>query len=371
MKIALVHDWLIDFGGAEKVLEELLCVFPEADVFTLIHDKGNEDFKFLKDKNVFTSHINKIPLINRFYRSLLPIFPFFIEQFDLSNYDLIISSSHTVAKGVITPVESQHVCYCHSPARYCWDLYAQYMSDGRIGFGPIGLIKRILLHRFRAWDVVSSTRVDHFVSNSEYIAKRIMKFYKRSSHVIYPPVDIERFYASEISQRGDYFVVCSRLVPYKKVDLIAKTFTKHFPSFTLKIIGSGPEMERIKKVSGANIELLGHIPDSLVSETLSQARAFVYAAHEDFGISIIEALASGLPVIAYGKGASKEILEIDGSLRSAIVFDDQNESSLKKAIEEFIVFEDQFPTENCLKNSQDFSKQKFREKFDELVNRLM
>lgn len=370
MKVAIIHDWLIDFGGAEKVLEELVKCYPTADIHTLFYDEANSNYKFLKKNIHKVSRLNNIPFVKNFYRSLFPLFPYYIEQFDLSDYDLVISSSHSVAKGVITPVESRHICYCHSPARFCWDLYPRYMLDSEIGFGLVGSLKRFLIHRFRMWDVLSSARVDMFIANSEFVSARIKKFYRRDSSVIYPPVSIDQFYVSENSDKNNHFVVCCRLVPYKKINLLIDTFSKHFPDLTLKVIGDGPELKSLKKIAGKNVHLLGYLQSHEVHKTLSQARAFVYAAHEDFGISIIEALASGLPVIAFGKGSSKEILQgVSNDKKCGILFGEQTVESCKSAIEEFLVTEDTFDAQFCRDRAKHFASQNFTHSILEVSNK--
>ncbi|MCW8996475.1 MAG: glycosyltransferase, partial [Psychromonas sp.] len=301
MKVAIVHDWLVVNGGAEKVLKAVLELYPNADIYTLVDFLPKSARGWLKNNKVTTSFIQRLPFASSQYRNYLPLFPIAIEQFDLAGYELVISSSYAVAKGVITGPEQPHVCYCHSPARYAWDLQTEYLKESGIEKGFKSIIARYFLHKFRIWDVRTANGVDQFIANSEFIKKRIYKCYRRKALVIYPPVDIERF--ELCNEKEDFYLTASRLVPYKRIDLIAAAFVT-MPDKKLKIIGSGPQMEKLQAITenAANIEVMGYQSDEVMVKEMQKAKAFVFAAEEDFGILPVEAQACGTPVIAFGKG---------------------------------------------------------------------
>ncbi|WP_448215738.1 glycosyltransferase family 4 protein [Endozoicomonas sp. 2B-B] len=367
MKVAIIHDWLVVNGGAEKVLQELIEIYPAADIYTLVDYLPVASRQWLNNKIVTTSFIQKLPFSKKKYRSYLPLFPIAIEQFDLSGYDLVISSSYAVAKGVITGPNQVHISYCHSPARYAWDLQSQYLKESGMESGLKSMVARYFLHKFRIWDVRSSFGVDHFVANSEFVKERITKCYRRQADVIYPPVDIDRFKLKESKQ--NYYLTASRLVPYKRVDLVVEAFTK-LPELRLKVIGAGPEFDKIKKIKGSasNIELLGYQSDESLVEHMRSAKAFVFAAEEDFGIIPVEAQACGTPVIALGKGGCLETV-IDGE--TGVHFNDQSLGSLIAAINKS---EEILPTLSSIKirdNAQRFSRENFRGTFTNTVEKLL
>jgi len=246
VRVALVHEWLTIIGGSEKVFKEIALMFPEADIYTLIAKKETVMALGLDGHQVTTSFIQKLPYSKTKYRSYLPLFPLAIEQFDLSSYDLIISSSHAVAKGVLTNPNQLHICYCHSPIRYAWDLHYQYLRGAGLNTGVKGIFVKYILHRIRQWDIISTNRVDYFIANSEYISKRIKKIYNRESKVIYPNVAVGDF--EPIAAKEDFYVTCSRFVSYKKIDLIVKAFND-MPDKKLIVIGDGPDFKKIKKIS--------------------------------------------------------------------------------------------------------------------------
>lgn len=364
MKVAIIHDWLVVNGGAEKVLLELLAIYPQADIFTLVDFLPEEEKKWLGETKITTSFIQKMPFAKKRYRNYLPLFPIAIEQFDLSEYDLVISSSYAVAKGVITGPDQKHVSYCHSPARYAWDLQAQYLKESGLETGVKSVLARYFLHKFRIWDVRSSFGVDTFIANSNFIAKRIYKCYRREATVVYPPVDISRF-ALE-TEKEDFYLTASRLVPYKRIDLVVAAFAKQ-PHLKLKVIGDGPEMDKIRKLADgcSNIEILGYQSDESMVSNMQKAKAFVFAAEEDFGIIPVEAQACGTPVIALGKGGCLETV-VHGE--TGIHFEEQTLECLSNAILEMEQRYEAITPERCRQNAENFSIDTFRSRLVEVVD---
>lgn len=356
MKTAIVHDWLVSLGGAENALEKLVALFP-GPIFTLI--KNEKTLRQLDlTHTVYASFIQHLPFAQKHFRYFLPLFPSAIEQFDVSEYDLILSNSHAVAKGIKTHRDQLHICYCHTPMRYAWDLQDQYLSNlGKIK----ALLARAALKRLRKWDVQSLDRVDAFIGNSRFIAERIKKNYGREAAVIYPPVATHLF--DHRQQKENYFITISRLVPYKRIDLIVKTFAQ-MPDKKLLVIGDGPEKESIKKWASPNVELLGRVPDKEMRNYLAKARAFIFAAEEDFGIVTVEAQASGTPVIAYGKGGSLEIVQ-NGV--TGLFFNEQTEQSLREAVERFEKMS--FDSERIRSNAERFSESRFNKEMKEFIDK--
>ncbi len=357
--MALVHDWLVGFAGGEKVLSSIYSIYP-AKIYTLVASKEKQKGMLWEKEDIETSFLQKIPFSTKLYRNFLPLFPLAIEQFDLSAHDVIISSSHAVAKGVLTHSQQLHICYCHSPMRYAWDLYHFHMQHVK---GLKKAIAQMTLHYLRNWDMSSAQRVDAFIANSHNVAKRIQKIYGRESVVIYPPVSTDSF--SIAKGKEDYYVAFSRLVPYKKIDLIAQAFSQ-MPEKKLLIIGCGPEMSKIKKISGKNVEILGYLPDEKIRDLLSKAKAFVFAAEEDFGIVMVEALAAGVPVIAYGRGSSQEILKQG---ETGEFFDEQTVPSLCSAIERFEKKQDCFNPAIIKQSAERFSETRFAVEFKDFVEK--
>lgn len=359
MKVAIIQEWLTSIGGSDKVVRSIIDLFPDAHIFTIVSRRDVCEELGVDYSKVHNSFIQKLPFGVSKYRSYLPIMPYAIEQFDVSDFDIIISSSHAVAKGVITKSTQLHICYCHSPIRYAWDLYHQYLNDSGLKNGLIGFIAKYFLHRIRLWDVLSSNRVDEFVSNSDYVGKRIKKIYRRNSTTIYPGVDVDSFDVDE--KKYEYYLACSRLVSYKKIDLIVKAFNQ-LPDKKLKVIGDGPEYKKIKALSGPNIELLGYQKKESLIYHLQKARAFVFAADEDFGIIPVEAQACGTPVIALGVGGA---LETVINNRTGIFFYEQTEEAIIKAIHAFEKI--QFDYTEIRKNSERFSEKRFKNEFYSFV----
>lgn len=364
LKVALVQDWLTALGGAEKVFSELLRLFPEADIYTLVaSDKIVKSLGI--NGRVTQSFICHLPFAQKLYRKYLQFFPMAIEGFDFAGYDLIISSSSSVAKGVLTSSCQTHICYCHSPARYVWDLCGQYLRESGLHsrYNPLAFYARRVLHKFRIWDVVSANRVDYFIANSNYIAKRISKIYRRDSVVIYPPVRIDMFRLNE-EKRDDYYFTVSRMVQYKKVDLIVRAFAQ-MPDKQLFVAGTGPDMKKIQKIATPNVHLLGYVPEDKLREYIAKAKAFVFAADEDFGIAPVEAQATGTPVICYGKGGVLETV-VDGV--TGLFFKEQTEASLIDAVHKFEKMT--FVPSEIRRNAERFSAERFRQEIADYVEKV-
>ncbi len=353
-KIAIVHDWLPVYAGAERVLEQILHVFPTADVFSLIDLVSGKDRAFLQGKTVITSFLQKWKWVRRNYRKFLPVMPFAVEQFDLSEYDLIVSSSYAVAKGGVTGPGQLHVCYCHSPMRYAWDLQHQYLRESKLQHGASGILAKLLLHYMRQWDVLSSNRVDYFVANSHFIRERIHTIYRRPASVVYPPVDVEQFSLCEI--KNDYYLAASRLVPYKMVGVIIDAFNR-MPERELRIIGAGPQYEEFKRRAGPNVKLLGHQPTQVLRRQLQGAAAYICAALEDFGILPVEAQACGTPVIAYGKGGVRESI-VPG--KTGLFFQEQTADAIAETVSKFEEARSTFIPRIIRSHAEHFSVARFR-----------
>lgn len=365
MKVAVVHDWIPVIAGAERVLEQILKTYPDADVFTLFDFVSDEDKKIFGGAKITASYLNKLPKVHKYYRKLLPLCPQAIEDFDLSEYDLVISSSHACAKGCITNAQQVHVSYVHSPARYAWDLTHQYLKQSNLDKGIKGYITKHLLHKFRIWDARTANNVDHYISNSNYIAKRIWKTYRREAETIYPPVDVERFTLKE--EKEDFYLAASRQVPYKRIDLIVEAFTK-MPDKKLIVIGDGPEENKIRKIAEgySNIELKGFLGTDALRDHMQRAKAFIFAAEEDFGIIPVEAQACGTPVIAYGAGGALETV-LDG--KTGLFFAEQTTKSICEAIEKFEKTSSKIKPQACRKQAEKFAPEIFRENLKAAVDK--
>lgn len=358
--IALIHDWFISIGGAEKVTKEIYFLLNNPHIYTLISNK-----LILEKLNINPNNVKAIfrdkPLIQKIYKILFPLYPILIEQIDLSTYDILISSSHFVAKGILRKSNQIHICYCHTPPRYLWDLYFTYKNSLPL---TLKLPFSIFAHYLRMWDYYSSQRVDYFIANSKYVAKRIKKFYGKDATVIYPPVDVDKF--KVISNKEDYFVTASRLVKYKNVDLIVKAFTK-LRNKKLIVIGEGEEMKRLKKIATKNVEFLGFVADKELEYYLSHAKAFIYAAEEDFGLLPVEAQACGTPVIAYGKGG---VLESVVENKTGIFYYKLTVDDIIQAINKFEKNADKFDPYTIRKNAERFSVEVFQRKFIQFLNNV-
>jgi glycosyltransferase involved in cell wall biosynthesis len=303
LKTAIITDWLTQMGGAERVVLAIKELFPDAPIYTTVYNPNTVDPVF-HDMEIRTSFVQKLPGAKKSYTKYLPLMPTAVEQFDLTGYDLVISSSSSVAKGVLTRADTLHVCYCHTPMRYAWDFYTEYLQ------GPdVGTLKRKLIpwlmNYLRMWDRLSADRVDCFVANSRNVAGRIRKHYRREAEVIHPPV--ETTYFTPANETEDFFLVVSRLVPYKRVDLAIQACNQL--QAPLRVIGTGPEMDRLKTLAGPTVKLLGRVSDAEIKWHYARCRAFLFPGEEDFGITPVEAQAAGRPVIAYGAGGARETVK--------------------------------------------------------------
>lgn len=325
LKIAIVCDWLTDFAGAERVILQMHELFPRAPIYTSLYDK--KKCKAFAKATVHESFLAKIPFARKMHRLLFPLMPRAFESFDLDEYDIVLSSSHAASKGVITRPETLHISYCHSPTRYLWDHSHEYQKNFK-KFSPFQFLYTPVLHRIRLWDRAASERVDHFIANSNYIAKRISKYYRRDAEVIHPPVDLNQFKPGKDKQ--DYFLAIGRLIPYKRFDLAVQAANKM--GFKLKIVGNGPELNALKKMAGETVEFLGHVSADELLQAYQGAKALIFPQLEDFGIVPLEAMACGTPVIAYGEGGATETV-VDG--KTGLFFRSQTVESLTEAIERF------------------------------------
>lgn len=323
MKVALVHEWLTTLGGSERVVWAFHRMFPEAPVFTTVHRKDLLPAEF-NGLDVRPSFLQKIPGATRHYQKLLPLMPLAFEQFDVSAYDLVLSSSHACAKGVVTRPETVHVCYTHTPMRYAWDLYHPYQATVNPLLRPVSAA---LLSYLRQWDVLAANRVDHFVANSREVARRINKHYRRKAVVVPPPIDVERFTPRPLGQVEDHLLVVSRLVPYKRVDLAVEAANR--TGQRLRIIGDGPLYAELKAMAKPNVEFVGHLSDGHVADEMARCKALLFGAFEDFGLVPLEVQASGRPVVAYGAGGALETV-IDGI--TGVFFPEQTADSLVSAL---------------------------------------
>ncbi|MES2294512.1 MAG: glycosyltransferase [Pseudomonadota bacterium] len=356
MKVALVHYWLVTMRGGERVLEELCQIYPDADIYTHVVDPLALS-PALASRRIFTSFIASLPFAKKLYRHYLPLMPFALEQLDLRGYDLVISSESGPAKGVITNPETLHICYCHSPMRYLWNMYQEY----RLEAGPITRAMMLpFFHYLRQWDYISASRVDHFVANSRTVAGRIGKFYRRDASVVHPPVDTERFVPA--GERGDFYLFCGQLVGYKRADHAIEACNRI--GRPLVVIGTGPEAARLRRMAGPTITMMGPQPVNVLRDYYARCRALLFPAEEDFGIVPVEAMASGRPVIAYGHGGIRDTV-IDGI--TGVLYPEQTVDSLMSAIKRFENLEDSFLPVVLADHAGRFSRAAFRQSFGRLV----
>lgn len=364
-KIAIVHDWLTTYAGAEQVLAQMLACFPQADLYSVVDFLPPEQRAFLLGRTVHTTFIQRLPGARKRYRHYLPLMPLAIEQLDLSGYDLILSSSHAVAKGVLAGPDQLHISYVHTPMRYAWDLQHQYLRESGLDRRWLGWPVRWLLHRLRLWDLRTAPGVDHFVANSAFIARRIRRVYGREAEVIHPPVDVDGFTCAE--SKDSYYLAVSRLVPYKRMDLIAQAFAA-MPDKKLVIIGDGPDQAKLLQHLAPNIEYLGYQPNEVVRQHMQRARAFVFAAEEDFGITPVEAQACGTPVLAYGRGGALETVQgPETPAPTGVFFAQQSVAAICQAVAQLEADLPRFSALNCRTNAQRFSAQRFREQYTRRV----
>jgi len=359
--LALIHDWLVTFGGGEQILAALLDVWPEAPIHTLIYDPEGPCKDFTNGKQVETSFIQKLPGAKSNHRWYLPLMPLAIEQFDTRGYDVVISCSHAVAHGIIPQPDQLHINYICIPMRYAWHLYHQYLEETGLNSGFKGLISKSILHYLRLWDASAANRIDTFVAISQWVAQIVAKVYRRPAEVIYPPVNVLKFTPRE--DKENFYLTVSRAVPYKKLDLIVDAFTA-MTEKKLVVISDGPDLKKLKAKAGNNIEFLGYQSQDTLIDCMQRARAFVFAAVEDFGIAPVEAQACGTPVIAFRKGGVLETVVED---KTGIFFDKQTSQSLIKAIERFEHEEPCFDVNLMRNNAERFSKKRFEKEFREFI----
>jgi len=359
IKIALVHHWLVGMRGGERIVECLCSIFPDIDIYTLVYNK-NKISDLINSKNIHTSFLQKMPFSKKHHEIYLPLMPVAVEQFDLSDYDLVISIESGIAKGVIIKPETCHICYCNTPMRYLWNMYFEYMKNERVNFIKRSFIKAFFNY-LRVWDLATASRVDYFISNSDNVRKRVLKYYRRDSRVIYPPVNVNEFKSS--GKKEDYYLIVSQLTSYKRIDLAVEAFNEL--GRNLIIIGDGPESKRLKRKANKNIKFLGWQEDRVLKKYYSGARAFIFPGEEDFGITPVEAQASGTPVIGYGKGGLLETV-IDGV--TGIFFNEQNAGSLAAAVKKFEKLEYSMDSSGIRGNSERFDSSVFEKEIKSFIS---
>ncbi|WP_254172852.1 glycosyltransferase [Planktothrix pseudagardhii] len=363
LSYALVHEWLTPLatGGSELVVQEILNHI-EADVYALIDFESTNPDSYLYQRTIGTTFLQQFPQARSGVQKYLPLLPLAIEQLDVRDYDVILSSSHAVAKGVLTSPHQLHLCYCHTPMRYAWDLTFDYLNSSLAGKGLQGVLTRYLLHRLRQWDVISANRVDYFIANSKHTARRIWRCYRRPATVIYPPVQVERFEFQP--QKQDFYLTVCRLVSYKKISLIVQAFNRL--GYPLVVIGTGPDLKGIQQLAKPNVQVLGWQPNEVVDQYMRDAKAFVYASCEDFGMALVEAQACGTPVIAYGAGGALETVR---DLRqypdsaTGLLFPAQTEEALVETLEAFEESRGRFNPDIARLNASGFNPKQFQEHY--------
>jgi glycosyltransferase involved in cell wall biosynthesis len=367
-RIAVVHDWLVDYAGSERVLAEILRCLPQADLFALVDHMPASERAPLGGRSVRTSFLQDMPGIARHLGWYLPLMPLAIEQLDVTGYDLVISSSHAVAKGVIVSPDALHLSYVHSPMRYAWDQQFEYLRAERAESGLKSLLLRGLLHRLRIWDHRSAAGVDHFAANSAFVARRIAKAYRREAEVIHPPVDVD-YHVPGGGKREEHYLAVSRLMGYKRVDLLVQAF-RELPDRRLLVVGDGPELRRLKALAGANVGFTGHLPAAQLLEHLQRARAFLFAAVEDFGIAPVEAMACGTPVIALGRGGAAEtVAGLEASEPTGVLFGEQSAAAIAAAVRTFEANAQRITAQACRARAERYSAARFRSEFMAFVTR--
>ena len=365
MRVAVVHDWLYTIGGAERVLREILRCYPSADVFALFDFLTAAERARLGITQVRTSFLQKMPFVQNHHRLFLPLMPIAIEQFDLSSYDLVISSSYAVAKGILTSPDQVHVAYIHSPIRYAWDMQHSYLRESGYSRGLKSILARIVLHRIRMWDARTAHGPDEIIANSAFIAKRIQKIYGRRAHVIYPPVTLSE--RSGLTRRNGHFLAASRLVPYKNIEAVVRAFGL-LPDLELVVAGDGPQAHRLRKIASPNVSFVGYVPDAELRDLMASARAFVFAAEEDFGIIPVEALSEGTPVLALARGGVRETVTTATGRRTGMFFVNAAPDEIAACVRSFVAQESAFSADDCRTQASRFSARRFREEFKAFVD---
>lgn len=364
VRVAFVHEWFVTPAGSEHVLREMMAEFPGAALFCLVDKLSPADRAALGVGHPTTSFLQKIPNVELHYRWTLPLMPAAVERLDLREFDLVISNSHAVAKGVRVRPDALHLCYCHSPMRYAWDLREQYLREAGLDHGVKGWVAGQMLDRLRAWDARSAKRVDGFMANSRFIAERIQRSYGRSCTLIYPPVDTT--YYTPAGPRTTTYFTASRFVSYKRIPAIVEAF-REMPDRQLVVIGDGPDRAKVAEKAGPNVTLMGWQPREVLREQLRAARAFIFAAEEDFGILPVEAQACGTPVLAYGRGGALETVVADGPSRTGSFFAEPTPGAIAAAVRAFESVPAPTP-EVCRQNAERFSVSRFRSEFIQYVS---
>lgn len=363
MKIAIIADWLVTYAGSERVLEQMIACYPDAEVFAVVDFVPEGGRGFLQGKSPRTTFIQNLPRACHWYQRYLPLMPLAIEQLDLSRYDLILSSSHAVAKGVIVGPDQLHISYVHSPIRYAWDLQHQYLRESGLDRRMTGWLARWFLHKIRLWDIRTQFGVDAFIANSRFVARRIHRVYGREATVMYPPVDLNAFPLRE--DKEDFYLTASRMVPYKRMDLIVEAFAA-MPDKRLVVIGDGPDAEKIRSKATPNVRLMGYQPSDVLRDHMQRARAFVFAAEEDFGIAPVEAQSCGTPIIAFGKGGALETVRGLGLVSDAptgVFFKEQTSEAIQSAVRQFEAQMSDFLPSQIRKHAEQFSISRFRQEY--------
>lgn len=363
MKFAVVHEWLDTLAGSERVIEQFLKTFPGSDLFSLVDFLEDKDRDALQGVTPKTSFVQNLPFAKKHFRNYLPLMPSAVEQFDMSDYDVILSSNHAFAKGVITRPDQMHVSYVHTPIRYAWELQHEYLRASNLMSGLKATFVRGALHYLRVWDRLAADRVDVFLANSKYIAKRIEKTYRRRAHVVYPPVNVQDFAFNP--NKDDFYLAASRMVPYKRIDLVVDAFVR-MPDKQLIVIGDGSEYDKIAAKATPNVTLMGYQKFDVLRDHMQRAKGFVFAAEEDFGIMPVEAQACGTPVIAFGQGGARETVVGE---KTGIFFDKQTPESLVSAIESFEGINHTIDPHVVRAHAEKFSRERFRREMSELVDR--
>ena len=365
MRVAVVHDWLDTWGGSERVLAEILTLFPAAELFALVDFLSPGDRARVRRDTIRTTFIQRLPFARRHFRNYLGLMPLAFEQLDMSGYDVVISSCHAASKSVLTGPDQLHICLCYSPPRYAWDLQSQYLRQSGLERGLRGWIARRTLHRFRLADFRASAGVDRYVAISHYIARRILKCYRRDATVIYPPVELPARLRPPV--QGNDYVTVGRLVPYKRVDLLIEAF-RAMPGRTLHVVGDGPERDRLTRLGGPNIHLHGELADGERDLLLDRAAAFVFAAEEDFGIAPLEAQGRGMPVIGFARGGTGETIRgLDTAAPTGVLFATQDPAAIVEAVKAFERERGRIAPEACRANAERFSVARFRGEFSSFV----